>query len=104
MPILIHSLVASLPFLVQHTELPSPFSRGTVFESTPKMSGLTPLYWTPGWVQTDMGNGAAKGWGMESAPDTVEKSTSGMVDVITNGTKEQYGGKVVLYNGEVQEW
>ncbi|CAI7621772.1 unnamed protein product [Penicillium viridicatum] len=58
----------------------------------------------PGWVQTDMGNGAAKGWGMESAPDTVEKSTSGMVDVITNGTKEQYGGKVVLYNGEVQEW
>lgn len=41
---------------------------------------------------------------MESAPDTVEKSTSGMVDVITNGTKEQYGGKVVLYNGEVQEW
>ncbi|CAG8058833.1 unnamed protein product [Penicillium salamii] len=58
----------------------------------------------PGWVQTDMGNGAAKWWGMESAPDTVEKSTSGMVDVITNGTKEQYGGKVVLYNGEVQEW
>ncbi|KAJ5775216.1 uncharacterized protein N7511_000227 [Penicillium nucicola] len=58
----------------------------------------------PGWVQTDMGNGAAKGWGIESAPDTVEKSTSGMVDVIINGTKEQYGGKVVLYNGEVQEW
>jgi norsolorinic acid ketoreductase len=51
-----------------------------------------------------MGNEAAKGWGMESAPDTVEKSTSGMVDVITNGTKEKHGGKVVLYNGEVQEW
>ena len=51
-----------------------------------------------------MGNRAATGWGMESAPDTVEKSTGGMVEVISKGTKEKYGGKVVLYNGEVQEW
>ncbi|RMZ87201.1 hypothetical protein DV736_g5580, partial [Chaetothyriales sp. CBS 134916] len=58
----------------------------------------------PGWVQTDMGNAAAKGWGLESAPDTIDKSTTGMVDVITKATKEQYGGKVVLYNGEVQAW
>ncbi|KAI9046213.1 uncharacterized protein KD926_004051 [Aspergillus affinis] len=56
----------------------------------------------PGWVQTDMGNSAARGWGLESAPDTVDKSTSGIIDLITKGTKEQYGGKVVLYNGEVQ--
>ena len=42
---------------------------------------------------------------MESAPDTVDKSTAGMVDVVIHaGTKEEYGGKVVLYNGEVQEW
>ncbi|GFF25299.1 aflatoxin biosynthesis ketoreductase nor-1 [Aspergillus udagawae] len=58
----------------------------------------------PGWVQTEMGNSAAKGWGIESAPDTIEKSTGGMMRVITEGTKEQYGGKVVLYTGEVQEW
>lgn len=58
----------------------------------------------PGWVQTDMGNSTAKGLGMESAPDTIEKSTGGMVDVITKGTKEQYGGKVVLYTGEGQAW
>lgn len=43
----------------------------------------------PGWVQTDMGNSAAKGWGLDSAPDTIEKSTSNMVDVITRGTKEK---------------
>ncbi|KAK1143629.1 hypothetical protein N8T08_006239 [Aspergillus melleus] len=58
----------------------------------------------PGWVQTDMGNGAAQGWGLESAPDTIEKSTTGIIDVITKGTKEKYGGKVVLYDGEVQAW
>jgi norsolorinic acid ketoreductase len=51
-----------------------------------------------------MGNSAAKGWGLDSAPDTIEKSTSGMVDVITRGTKEEHGGRVVLYNGKVQEW
>ncbi|KGO69173.1 hypothetical protein PITC_095860 [Penicillium italicum] len=57
-----------------------------------------------GWVQTDMGNGVAKRWGLESAPDTVDKSTSGMVDLIVNGTKQQYGGKVILNSGKVQEW
>lgn len=51
-----------------------------------------------------MGNSAVKGWGLESAPDTIEKSTGGMVDVITKGTKEQYGDKAVLYAGEVQPW
>ncbi|KAJ5881068.1 uncharacterized protein N7473_012121 [Penicillium subrubescens] len=56
------------------------------------------------WYGTEMGNSAAKNWGIESAPITIEKSTDGMVRVITEGTKEQYGGKVVLYTGEVQEW
>ncbi|KAJ5363672.1 uncharacterized protein N7496_009385 [Penicillium cataractarum] len=58
----------------------------------------------PGWVQTEMGNSAANDWGIESAPDTIEKSTNGMVRVITEGTKQQYGGRVVLYTGEIQEW
>ncbi|RAL13039.1 uncharacterized protein BO97DRAFT_424212 [Aspergillus homomorphus CBS 101889] len=43
----------------------------------------------PGWVQIDMGNGAAKGWGLESAPDTIEKSTSGIFELIITGTKEK---------------
>lgn len=51
-----------------------------------------------------MGNSAAKGWGLDSAPDTIEKSTSGLLDVITTGTKEEINGRVVLYNGKVQEW
>ena len=58
----------------------------------------------PGWVQTDMGNEAARAWGIESAPDSVEKPITGMVDIITKGTKEQYGGKFVSYDGEVREW
>ncbi|CAG7966156.1 unnamed protein product [Penicillium salamii] len=58
----------------------------------------------PGWVQTDMGNATAAAWGYGTAPTTVEESTSGIVDVITKATKEQHGGRVVLYNGEVQGW
>ncbi|GAW23122.1 hypothetical protein ANO14919_126720 [Xylariales sp. No.14919] len=58
----------------------------------------------PGWVQTDMGNSAAHTWGIESAPDTLDGSCDGMLKVLTTGTKEKYGGRVVLYNGEVQAW
>lgn len=58
----------------------------------------------PGWVQTDMGNAAAQLWGMEEAPDTHEKSITGMVEVLSTGTKEDYGGKFVRYSGEVLEW
>ncbi|KAB8229951.1 uncharacterized protein BDW43DRAFT_302734 [Aspergillus alliaceus] len=58
----------------------------------------------PGWVQTDMGNTAAQGWGIESAPDSIDKSCDGMVRVLSTATKEKFGGKVVLYTGEVQAW
>ncbi|KAJ5373732.1 Short-chain dehydrogenase/reductase SDR [Penicillium concentricum] len=58
----------------------------------------------PGWVQTDMGNEAVRSWGMEEAPDTLEKSIAGMIGVLSTDTKEQHGGKFVLYSGEVQEW
>jgi norsolorinic acid ketoreductase len=51
-----------------------------------------------------MGNAAAHLWGIESAPVTTEDSTSGMVEVLTTGNKDKFGGKVVLYTGEVQEW
>lgn len=56
----------------------------------------------PGFVQTELGNEGARTFGMEEAPTTVDESVGGMVDVLTTGTKEKYGGKVVLYNGEVQ--
>ncbi|KAJ5509163.1 Short-chain dehydrogenase/reductase SDR [Penicillium freii] len=59
----------------------------------------------PGWVQTDMGNAAAQLWGMEEASDTHEKSITGMVEVLSMGTKEQYGGslcdtRVRFWNGD----
>ncbi|CAI7660229.1 unnamed protein product [Penicillium glandicola] len=58
----------------------------------------------PGWVQTDMGNAVARFWGLEEAPETPENSITGMVEILSTGTKEQYGGKFVRYTGEVQEW
>lgn len=58
----------------------------------------------PGWVQTEMGNAAAQLWGLEEAPDSYENSITGMVEVLSTGNKEQYGGKFVRFSGEVQEW
>lgn len=56
----------------------------------------------PGWVQTDMGNAAANHFGIAAAPTTEEESVNGLFNVLTTATKEKYGGKVVLYTGEVQ--
>ncbi|RYP24619.1 hypothetical protein DL765_000445 [Monosporascus sp. GIB2] len=58
----------------------------------------------PGWVQTDMGTAAAKSFGVEGAPTTIEDSVDGMVQVLTTATKDKYGGKVVLYTGEPQAY
>lgn len=58
----------------------------------------------PGFVQTDMGNSAAQSFGMAEAPTTIDESTGGLFQVLTTATKEEYGGKVVLYTGEVQVW
>ncbi len=58
----------------------------------------------PGWVQTDMGNEAARIWGMGEAPDTLEDSVGGMFKVITTATKEAVGGKIVSHKGEVLTW
>ncbi|EAQ90192.1 hypothetical protein CHGG_06811 [Chaetomium globosum CBS 148.51] len=56
----------------------------------------------PGWVQTDMGNAAASLWGISAALTTEQDSVNGIFNLVTIGTKEKYGGKVVLYMGEVQ--
>ncbi|KAH6603989.1 aflatoxin biosynthesis ketoreductase nor-1 [Trichoderma cornu-damae] len=62
---------------------------------------LTAFVLDPGFVQTDMGNKAARGFGLGEAPTTVEDSVGGMFNVVTTATKEKYGGKVVLYTGEI---
>ncbi|KAL2195762.1 hypothetical protein P885DRAFT_40110 [Corynascus similis CBS 632.67] len=66
---------------------------------------LTPFVMDPGWVQTDMGNEAARVWGFgETAPLKVNESVDGMYKLLTTATKEEHGGKCVLYTGEVLDW
>ena len=36
------------------------------------------------WVQTEMGNTGAKAFGLESAPDTLEASISGLVKLVSD--------------------
>jgi hypothetical protein len=58
----------------------------------------------PGWVQTEMGNAAARDFGIDKATLLVDEAMDGVFNVLRTATKEKYGGKAVLYNGEVQEW
>lgn len=65
---------------------------------------LTTFILDPGFVQTESGNAAARIFGMEEAPLTVDESVDGMLNVIKTATKDAVGGRVVLYTGEVQAW
>jgi hypothetical protein len=63
---------------------------------------LSSVILDPGFVQTRFGNLAALDFGMEKPPLTVDESTSGLFDLLGRINKEEHGGKVVLYTGEVQ--
>lgn len=65
---------------------------------------LTAYVLDPAFTQTDMGNTAARAFGMEKALLSVDDCCDGLYKVLTTGTKDRFGGKVVLYTGEVQEW
>ncbi|KLU87169.1 hypothetical protein MAPG_06172 [Magnaporthiopsis poae ATCC 64411] len=59
----------------------------------------------PGFVQTDMGDYAAEVWGVGRPPTTVEESCDGMFVVLNDpDSKSKFGGKMVLYTGEIQIW
>ncbi|KAI1189316.1 hypothetical protein F5B17DRAFT_212488 [Nemania serpens] len=58
----------------------------------------------PGWVQTEMGNSAAREWGLKEATLPVDETMDSVVDMLRTTTKEKHGGKAVLYTGEVQDW
>jgi len=45
----------------------------------------------PGWVQTDMGNSAAKNLGRTAAAHTLEDSVSGMMQIVDAASKETSG-------------
>ncbi|KAK2766855.1 hypothetical protein FQN54_006169 [Arachnomyces sp. PD_36] len=65
---------------------------------------LTAFPIDPGWVQTDMGNGGAKAFGLEKAEVSVSDSVNGMTKVIDAATKEETSGKFLFYNGSLQTW
>ncbi|KAK4185183.1 hypothetical protein QBC35DRAFT_504310 [Podospora australis] len=65
---------------------------------------LISLVLDPGWVATDTGNYAGKLLGIGDAPGKVDESCDGMFQVLTTATKEKYGGKMVLWTGEVLDW
>jgi norsolorinic acid ketoreductase len=65
---------------------------------------LTSVAWTPGWLQTDMGNGAAETVGMPEAPVTVEEGVAGLVKQFDVATRETLGGKFFSYDGTETAW
>lgn len=58
----------------------------------------------PGWVQTDLGQAGAIGLGLDSAPLTVEESCEGMMKRLGETSRERHGGKLVGYEGSVDDW
>ncbi|KAH6868859.1 hypothetical protein BKA58DRAFT_441284 [Alternaria rosae] len=59
----------------------------------------------PGHVATDMGDAASQALGMgEKAPVSVEDSCEGMMQVFAKASKKEYGGKLVVYTGEISGW
>ncbi|BCS26276.1 SDR family oxidoreductase [Aspergillus puulaauensis] len=59
----------------------------------------------PGWVQTNMGDFAAKEWKYApGAPETVENSVSGVLEVVDGATREKVSGKFLSYTGQELPW
>ncbi|KAJ7617372.1 aflatoxin biosynthesis ketoreductase-like protein nor-1 [Roridomyces roridus] len=56
-------------------------------------SNLVAMAIHPGWVQTEMGNGAATSNGMPAAPYTLDECVSGILGRIDGATREKSGGK-----------
>ena len=52
-----------------------------------------------------MGNGASQALGIgEKAPVSVKDSCEGIMRVLAKATKEEHGGKLVVYTGEISGW
>lgn len=64
---------------------------------------LTSMAFNPGWVQTDMGNGAATGVGMEQAPMTIEESVKNLVGLFDGASREK-SGTFTASSGDAIPW
>ncbi|CAA9962822.1 hypothetical protein CFE70_006248 [Pyrenophora teres f. teres 0-1] len=59
----------------------------------------------PGHVSTDLGDGAAQAVGIgEKAPLSVKDSCEGMMQLFAKASKKEFGGKLIVYTGEVSSW
>ena len=65
---------------------------------------LTAVALHPGWVQTEMGNFAAKCVGAESAPMKLEDSVEGCLKVIDAASREKYAGEFVSSEEQTVMW
>lgn len=65
---------------------------------------LTAVALHPGWVQTEMGNFAARTVGMDNAPDTLQDSVDGCLKVIDAASREKYAGQFLSSTGETVPW
>ncbi|OBT67284.1 hypothetical protein VE03_02627 [Pseudogymnoascus sp. 23342-1-I1] len=65
---------------------------------------ITAFVMSPGWVQTEGGNESAKLLGLEEAPQPVEPTCDGMVEVFDKATKESHGGKFLTWEGKDESW
>ena len=61
------------------------------------------MAFNPGWVQTDMGTGAAKGVGMEDAPVALEDSIKGLITQFDAASREK-SGTFTTQEGENIPW
>ncbi|KAH8684477.1 hypothetical protein BGZ60DRAFT_478621 [Tricladium varicosporioides] len=64
---------------------------------------LTTMAFNPGWVQTDMGTGAAQGVGMNDAPVTLEDSVRGLVEQF-DAANRSTSGTFVIEGGKNAPW
>ncbi|KIW24370.1 uncharacterized protein PV07_10088 [Cladophialophora immunda] len=65
---------------------------------------LTVFALNPGWLQTDLGNHAARGAGMAAAPVPIQDGVNGMIEQIDKATREEFSGKFLSFNGEEIPW
>ncbi|KAL3446370.1 hypothetical protein BJX65DRAFT_279462 [Aspergillus insuetus] len=65
--------------------------------------GLIAIALQPGWVQTDMGNTAARDWNYAPGPpETVDNSVRGILKIIDGATRETASGKFLSYTGDME--
>ncbi len=64
---------------------------------------LVSIAYNPGWVQTDMGNGAANGVGMDSAPLSIEDSVAALITQFDAASLDKTGS-FIAHTGEVLPW